>query len=76
MPPNKDQLRSGLAYYAAHLSPADVDTLVQRMDGWNFRRLERFAEDAVRRFVSGLDLAMLEASEPPLPGVEDYLAAL
>ena len=74
--PDGDQLRAALAYYAQHLSTTDVAELVEQLDGWNFRRISRFAEEVIRSYVSNLDLNLLEAGEPPLPGKEDYLAAL
>ena len=66
----------GRSYYAKHLSQDDVAEVGTRMDGWNFRRVARFAEGVVRTFVAGLDLKPLEATDPPLPRKEDYLAAL
>jgi SpoVK/Ycf46/Vps4 family AAA+-type ATPase len=74
--PDRDQLRSALAYYARHLSLDDIAELLPHMEGWNFRQLARFAEEVLRRYVSSLDLTSLEAAEPPLPQKEDYLAAL
>ena len=74
--PDRDQLHAALAYYAGQLSPDDVAELVERLDGWNFRKIARFAEEVVRSYVSGLDLNLLEAGDPPLPRKEDYLAAL
>lgn len=74
--PDRGQIQAALAYYARQLSPLDVAELVERLDGWNFRQVARFAEDVVRVYVSSLDLTLLEAGEPPLPRKEDYLAAL
>ena len=74
--PDRDQLHAALAYYAGQLSPDDVAELVERLDDWNFRKIARFAEEVVRSYVSGLDLNLLEAGDPPLPRKEDYLAAL
>jgi SpoVK/Ycf46/Vps4 family AAA+-type ATPase len=74
--PDHDQLHAALAYYAAQLSADDVTEVAQHIEGWNFRRIARFAEDVVRRYVSNLDLNLLQAAEPPLPRKEDYLAAL
>ena len=75
-PPDRSQLTAALAYYARQLSSSDVAELVERLDGWNFRQIARFAEDVVRVYVSSLDLTLLESGEPPLPGKQDYLAAL
>lgn len=74
--PNADQRRCALAYYARHLAPEDVADLANRTDGWNFRRLARFAEAVVRTYVAGLDVSQLEASTPPLPQMDDYLKEL
>jgi SpoVK/Ycf46/Vps4 family AAA+-type ATPase len=74
--PGPSQLQAALAYYAKHLSEDEVAELAARLDGWNFRKLARFAEDVVRSYVSGLDLRLLEAKDAPLPRKEDYLAAL
>ena len=65
-----------LAYYAGHLSQDDVASVVERLDGWNFRRVARFAEEVVRSYVARLDLDLLGASEPPLPARSDYLDTL
>jgi len=46
------------------------------MEGWSFRQVARFAQDVVRSYVAALDLSLIEASDPPLPRKEDYLAAL
>lgn len=75
-PPDRDQLQAALAYYARQLSPVEIAEVAERLDGWNFRQLARFAEDVVRVYVSGLDLTLLETGEPPLPQKDDYLAAL
>ncbi len=53
-----------------------VAELVERLDGSSFRKIARFAEGVVRSYVSGLDLNLLEAGEPPLSRKEDYLAAV
>lgn len=74
--PGLEQRRATLSYYARHLAEADVDELAVRTEGWNFRRLARFAEAVVRGFVAGLDLTQLEAREPPLPRLDDYLREL
>lgn len=74
--PDRNQLHAALAYYARQLSPDDVAELVERLNGWHFRKLARFAEEVVRSYVSSLDLNLLEAGEPPLPRKEDYLAVL
>jgi len=74
--PDGDQLHAALSYYARQLSPEDVAEIVERLDGWNFRRIARFAEEVVRTYVSSLDLNLLEASDPPLPTKQDYLATL
>lgn len=74
--PNRDQLHAALSYYARQLPSDDVAEIVERLNGWNFRRIARFAEDVVRSYVSSLDLSLLEASDPPLPRKQDYLAAL
>lgn len=70
--PDLDQRRVALAYYARQLAADDVAHLAARMEGWNFRRLARFAEAVVRGYVSRLDISQLEAKAPPVPGVEDY----
>jgi hypothetical protein len=70
--PNPEQRRLALAYYARHLPAGDVADLAERMVGWSFRRLSRFAESVVRSYVSGLDVSHLEAREPALPCREDY----
>jgi len=74
--PDRGQIHTALAYYARHLSSDEVTDLATRLDGWNFRKIARFAEEVVRSYVSHLDLTVLEASEPPLPRKEDYLRAL
>ena len=74
--PDRDQLQADLAYYAVQLSPDDCVELVERLNGWNFRKIARFAEEVVRSYVSNLDLNLLEADEPPLPRKEDYMSAL
>lgn len=74
--PNSDQLHAALSYHASQLSHDDVAELIERMEGWNFRQVARFAEEALRFYVSRLDLTLLEADEPPVPRKEDYLAAL
>jgi hypothetical protein len=75
-PPNPAQLTEALAYYARHLPADDVGELANRMEGWNFRQVARFAENVLRRYVSSLDLSALETQEPPLPGKQDYLETL
>jgi hypothetical protein len=74
--PTAEQRRLALSYYARHLLPGDIADLADRMDGWSLRRLARFAESVVRAYVSGLDLSQLEAPEPPLPAMEDYVREL
>jgi len=49
------------------LSRDEVAEVVQHFDGWNFRQVARFAEEVIRRYVSSLNLSLLEASDPPLP---------
>ena len=74
--PTADERQQALAYYAKHLQPGEVADLADRMEGWSFRRLARFAESVVRAYVSRLDLSQLEAPEPPLPTMEDYVKEL
>lgn len=74
--PDRDQLQAALAYYAGQLSSDEVAELVGQLNGWNFRKIARFAEEVVRSYVSSLDLNLLETAEPPLPRKEDYLSAL
>lgn len=74
--PDREQIQSALAYYARQLSADDAAEIVQRLDGWNFRKIARFAEEVLRRYVGSLDLTQLEAHDPPLPEKKDYLAAL
>ena len=65
-----------LQYYAKHLAREDIEKIASKTPGWNFRQLAKFAEEVVRSYVSSLDLGVLEAEEPPLPRVEDYLKAI
>lgn len=76
--PNQQQIHKAFAYYARHLPDDDVAEISSRMKpgAWNYRRIARFCEEVVRRYVSGLDLSQLEANEPPLPRKEDYLRYL
>ncbi len=74
--PGPQAIASVFRYYARHLAGADVELVASRMDGWSFRQIARFSEGVVRRYVSGLDLSQLQATDPPLPRVEDYLSAL
>jgi AAA+ superfamily predicted ATPase len=74
--PAAAQRRAALSYYAKHLPADEVAVLADRMEGWSFRRLARFAESVVRTYVSGLDLTRLEAPDPPLPAMEDYVREL
>ncbi len=74
--PTRTQLLAALVYYAKQLSSEDHAEIVEKLDGWNFRRLAKFAEQVIRAYVSQLNLNLLEASEPPLPRKEDYLAVL
>ena len=71
--PGFKQRQAAFAYYARHLSAEDHADLARRTEGWNFRRIARFAESVVRMYVAGLDLSQLEAREPPLPRLQDYL---
>jgi SpoVK/Ycf46/Vps4 family AAA+-type ATPase len=74
--PDRAQLQAALAYYARQLSDDDVAEIVERLGGWNFRKIARFAEEVLRTYVSNLDLTLLEARDPPLPKKADYLEAL
>jgi hypothetical protein len=74
--PAREQLAAALTYYSRQLSPEDVAEIVRHFDGWNFRQVSRFAEEVVRRYVSSLDLNLLEAPEPPVPRKQDYLSAI
>ena len=74
--PGSAALESVLSYYARQLPADEITELAALMEGWTFRQVARFAQDVVRSYVAALDLSLLEASDPPLPRKEDYLAAL
>lgn len=74
--PDRGQLHAALAYHARQLSDDEIAEIVQHLDGWNFRKIARFAEEVLRRYVANLDLTLLEAHDPPLPEKADYLEAL
>jgi hypothetical protein len=40
-----------MAYHARHLSSEDIADLAERLEGWNFRRIARFAEETLRSYV-------------------------
>jgi hypothetical protein len=58
------------------MEKSDVAEVAEQLNGWNFRKIARFAEEVLRFYVSRLDLNLLEAREPPLPRKEDYLSVL
>ncbi len=74
--PNVEQIKEVFSYYAQHLDEQDVDEIAKKLTGWNFRKIARFGEDALRYYISQLDLDYLEAKEPPVPQKEDYLKLL
>ena len=65
-----------LACYARQLRPDEITDLAARMESWSFRQVARFAQDVVRSYVATLYLTRLDASDPPVPRMEDYLVAL
>ncbi|RKX76825.1 MAG: hypothetical protein DRP87_10850 [Spirochaetes bacterium] len=71
--PGLQQLKRVFRYYARHLSDEDVKEIASCMDGWNFRKVARFSEEVVRRYVSGLDLSEIKSPDFPLPGKDVYL---
>lgn len=74
--PNPEALKEVFRYYAKHLSDEDVNMIVPRLEGFNFRKIAQFCKEVLREFVSSLDLSQLEAPEPPLPKADLYIKVL
>lgn len=74
--PSPQALAKVFRYYARHLTETEAAEVSGHMRGWNFRRVAQFAEEALRRFVSALDLSQIDAPEPPLPSVVTYVDLL